>query len=45
MYETIEKEALAVSAKHCEIVPAMLGDDIGDFAAIGVAKDYAEENL
>lgn len=43
MNETIKKEALAISAKHCEIVPAMLGDDIGDFAAIGVAKDYAEE--
>lgn len=43
MNETIKKEALAISAKRCEIVPAMLGDDIGDFAAIGVAKDYAEE--
>ncbi len=42
MNETIKKEALEISAKHCEIVPAMLGDDIGDFAAIGVAKDYAE---
>lgn len=43
MNETIKKEALEISAKRCEIVPAMLGDDIGDFAAIGVAKDYAEE--
>lgn len=43
MNETIKKEALEISAKHCEIVPAMLGDDIGDFAAIGVAKDYAED--
>lgn len=42
MNETIKKEALEISAKHCEIVPAMLGDNIGDFAAIGVAKDYAE---
>ncbi|MBQ2841539.1 MAG: ROK family protein [Clostridia bacterium] len=42
MNETIKKEALAISASHCEIVPAMLGDDIGDFAAIGVAKDFAE---
>ena len=42
MNETIKNEALAISANRCEIVPAMLGDDIGDFAAIGVAKDYAE---
>lgn len=43
MTEVIKKEALPVSAQACQIVPAMLGDDIGDFAAIGVAKDYAEE--
>lgn len=42
MNETIKKEALAISVQNCEIVPAMLGDDIGDFAAIGVAKDFAE---
>lgn len=42
MNETIKKEALAISAECCKIVPAMLGDDIGDFAAIGVAKDFAE---
>lgn len=42
MNETIKKEALAIPAQNCEIVPAMLGDDIGDFAAIGVAKDFAE---
>lgn len=43
MRETIEKEALSLSAKMCEIVPAQLGDSIGDFAAIGVAADFAEE--
>lgn len=42
MNEVVKKEALAISAECCEIVPAMLGDDIGDYAAIGVAKDYAE---
>ena len=42
MEETIKKEALEISARCCKIVPAMLGDEIGDFAAIGVAKDYAE---
>lgn len=43
MTEVIKKEALSVSAQACTIVPAVLGDDIGDFAALGVAKDYAEE--
>ena len=43
MRETIRKEALSVSADMCEIVPAKLGDAIGDFAALGVAADYAEE--
>ena len=42
MNETIRKEALEISAQCCKIVPAMLGDEIGDFAAIGVAKDFAE---
>ena len=42
MEETIRKEALEISAQCCKIAPAMLGDEIGDFAAIGVAKDFAE---
>ena len=42
MNEVIKREALPISAECCEIVPAMLGDDIGDYAAIGVARDYAE---
>lgn len=42
MNETVKKEALEVSAGCCRIVPAKLGDDIGDFAAIGVAKNFAE---
>ncbi len=42
MNEVIKKEALSVSAECCEIVPAMLGDDIGDYAAIGVAKEFSE---
>lgn len=37
MNEVIAKEALPISVAACEIVPAALGDDIGDFAAIGVA--------
>ena len=43
MRETVQKEALAISAGCCEIVPAMLGDAIGDYAALGVAKICAEE--
>ena len=42
MNEVIKKEALPISAGCCEIDPAQLGDNIGDFAAIGVAKDFAE---
>lgn len=42
MNEVVRREALAISAECCEIVPALLGDDIGDYAAIGVARDYAE---
>ncbi len=33
----IEKEALGVSAACCEVVPATLGENIGDYAAIATA--------
>ena len=39
MNEVIKKETLGISAECCEIVPAVLGDDIGDYAAIGVAME------
>lgn len=42
MNNIINKEALSVSAQCCKIVPAMLGDDIGDYAAIGVAMEVTE---
>lgn len=42
MNEVIVKEALALSAKQCTVVPAMLGDEIGDYAALGVAKAFSE---
>ena len=35
--KVIEKEALSVSAGVCEVVPATLGEQIGDYAALGVA--------
>lgn len=42
MNEVISREALSLSAKQCEVVPAMLGDEIGDYAALGVAKTFSE---
>ena len=33
----IEKEALALSAKCCQVLPASLGEQIGDYAAIATA--------
>jgi len=35
----IEREALAMSSAVCQIVPAQLGDQIGDYAAISIAID------
>lgn len=35
--EEIEKEALGISAACCEVVPAVLGENIGDYAAIATA--------
>ncbi len=43
MEEVIEKEALSYSRKACKIVPAELGDSIGDWAAIAVAENYYKE--
>ncbi|MBQ5824655.1 MAG: ROK family protein [Clostridia bacterium] len=37
MEESIRMEALSLSAGVCRIVPAKLGDSIGDYAALGVA--------
>jgi len=42
MYEEIEKEAIASSANICEIVPAKLGDQLGDIAALSVAAFKGE---
>lgn len=33
----IEKEALPQSSKHCRVIPAKLGNQIGDYAALSVA--------
>ena len=35
--KVIDKEALSLSAKCCKVVPAVLGEQIGDYAAIATA--------
>lgn len=42
MNEIIEREALSYSRNVCEIVPAKLGDSIGDWAALSVAENILE---
>ncbi len=37
MYEVLEREVLSYTLAAVKIVPAKLGDDIGDMAALGVA--------
>ena len=37
MQEVLEKECLAYSLNACEVVPAKLGDNIGNYAALAVA--------
>ncbi len=37
MNEVIEKEALVDSRESVKIVPAMLGDELGDVAAVALA--------
>lgn len=37
MQNAIECESLSVSASVCKVVPAILGDSIGDYAALAVA--------
>jgi glucokinase len=38
MRQVLEEEALAQPLRDCRIVPAALGDEIGSYAAIAVAK-------
>jgi glucokinase len=38
MRDVLEKEALEASLKVCRIVPSSLGEKLGDFAAVAVAK-------
>jgi glucokinase len=41
--EVIRKEALFHSARVCRIVPAELGEDLGDYAALSVASNLLQK--
>ncbi len=43
MRSALKDEALDVSLGACEILPAKLGDEIGDYAAISVAAECKEQ--
>lgn len=43
MQKVLEKECLLASLKCCEVVPAQLGENIGDYAALAVAAINKEE--
>ncbi len=45
MERVIKEEALSYSAEVCKVVPAQFGDEIGDFAALAVAKETYNESL
>ena len=45
MQEILKKECLSYSLNVCEVVPAKLGDNIGDYAALSVAVMNEEGNL
>ena len=44
MEAAIERESLAAARSVCRIVPAELGDSVGDFAAIAVAAGALERS-
>lgn len=39
MWEVIDKEALPLAGKVCRVVPAALGESIGDYAALSIAAN------
>ena len=41
--EILEKEALSLANKACRIVPAKLGESIGDYAAVSIALSIGNE--
>ena len=42
MQKVINEQTLEINRNACKVVPAKLGDEIGDFAAVGVAMDFWE---
>ena len=44
MQKVLEKECLSLSLGVCEVVPALLKDNIGDYAALAVAAMNRKEN-
>lgn len=43
MYEILQRESLASALSVCEIVPAKLGEEIGDYAALAVAMEGSKK--
>ena len=43
MEEEIRKEALSYTAECCSVKPALLGDEIGDYAAL-ITAVYGMQN-
>ena len=44
MEEFLKKEAIGISLDACKILPAALGDEIGDFAALAIAETKGISN-
>ena len=42
MEEVIAKEALSYTRKVCQVVPAGLGEQLGDYAALSVAGNLLQ---
>ncbi|MBQ7542063.1 MAG: ROK family protein [Clostridia bacterium] len=45
MRRVLRREALARSLRVCEVVPAALGEQLGDYAALGVLACHTEERV
>ena len=45
MLKTLQKEALLQALSVCRVVPAALGENLGDYAALGVASDGYERMI
>jgi len=41
MQAALQREALPQSAQVCTVVPAVLGDEIGSYAAVAIARYHA----